>query len=96
MRPELKKYPCPNHKFSNKTLHSVKGVEPELRPRGKKRDKTKEVPSSPLKLASVDFGRNDPISVLKAGLRTVRHHTAGWLKEDLIADGSLDGSKEAL
>ncbi len=26
----------------------------------------------------------------------MRHHTAGWLKEDLIANGSLDGSKEAL
>ena len=47
-------------------------------------------------MASVDYERNDPISVLKAGLRTVRHHTAGWLKEDLIANGSLDGSKEAL
>jgi hypothetical protein len=51
---------------------------------------------SPLKLASVDFGRNDPITLLKSGLRTVRHHTAGWLKEDLIANGTLDGTKEAL
>jgi hypothetical protein len=51
---------------------------------------------SPLKLASVDFGRNDPITLLKAGLRTVRHHTAGWLKEDLLANGTLDGTKEAL
>ena len=49
-----------------------------------------------MKLTSVEFGRNDPISVLKAGLRTVRHHTAGWLKDDLIADGKLDDTKEAI
>ena len=80
----------------NTNLHTVKGVDPELRPRVKKLDKTKDVPSSPLKLASVAFERKDPISVLKARLRTVRHHTAGWLKEDLIADGTLDDNKEAL
>ncbi len=71
-------------------------MEPQLRPRGKKRDTSKEAISSPLKLASVEFERNDPIAVLKAGLRTVGHHTAGWLREDLIANGTLDGNKEAV
>jgi hypothetical protein len=37
---------------------------------------------------------NDPIQVLKAGLCTVRHHTIGWLKEALMIDGKLNGSKE--
>ncbi len=39
---------------------------------------------------------NDPIQVLKAGLRTVRHHTIRWLKDDLMIDGKLDGTKEKL
>jgi hypothetical protein len=39
---------------------------------------------------------SDPIGVLKAGLTTVRHHTLGWLKADLIASGELDGTKEAI
>jgi hypothetical protein len=38
----------------------------------------------------------DPIGLLKAGLRTVRHHTYGWIREDLMESGMLDGSKEAL
>jgi hypothetical protein len=38
----------------------------------------------------------DPIAVLKAGLRTVRHHQFGWLAEDLQACGELDGTKESL
>jgi hypothetical protein len=39
----------------------------------------------------------DPIAVLKAGLRTVRHHQFGWLAEDLVqACGELDGTKESL
>ncbi len=36
---------------------------------------------------------SDPIGVLKAGSQTV---TLGWLKEDLIASGTLDDTKEAL
>jgi hypothetical protein len=36
------------------------------------------------------------IGVLKAGARTVRHHKLGWLKEDLLASGELDGTKDAL
>jgi hypothetical protein len=39
---------------------------------------------------------SDPIAVLKAGTRFVRHHTKGWLKEDLLATGDLDGSKNGL
>jgi hypothetical protein len=39
---------------------------------------------------------SDPIGVLKAGSQTVRHHTLGWLKADLIANGTLDDMKEAL
>jgi hypothetical protein len=39
---------------------------------------------------------SDPIRVLKAALKTVRHHTKGWLKADLIASGELADTKEAL
>ncbi len=38
----------------------------------------------------------DPTAVLKAGLRTVRHHQFGWLAEDLNTCGELDGTKESL
>jgi hypothetical protein len=38
----------------------------------------------------------DPIAALKAGLRTVRHHKPGWLKEDLIAEGKLEDTKHAI
>ncbi len=38
----------------------------------------------------------DPIATLKAGLHTVRHHQAGWLKDDLMLAGKLDGTKNAL
>jgi hypothetical protein len=38
----------------------------------------------------------DPIAILKAGVRTVRHHKLGWLQEDLLANGTLDGTKDAL
>jgi hypothetical protein len=34
--------------------------------------------------------------VKAALIRTVRHHKKGWLKEDLLASGRLDGSKAAL
>ncbi len=47
-------------------------------------------------LGDFNFHVNDPIQVLKAGLRTVRHHTIGWLKHDLMIDGELDGTKEKL
>jgi hypothetical protein len=38
----------------------------------------------------------DPIAILKADVRTVRHHKLGWLQEDLLANGTLDGTKDAL
>ncbi len=42
------------------------------------------------------FADVDPIAILKAGVRTVRHHKLGWLREDLLANGFIDGTKEAL
>ncbi len=38
----------------------------------------------------------DPIATLKAGMRTVRHHTKGWLKQDLLASGKLVDTKQAI
>jgi hypothetical protein len=38
----------------------------------------------------------DPVAVLKAGLRTVRHHQFGWLAEDLKASGEIQDTKESL
>ncbi len=38
----------------------------------------------------------DSIATLKAGMRTVRHHTKGWLKQDLIASGKLVDTKQAI
>ena len=38
----------------------------------------------------------DPIAALKAGMRTVRHHTKGWLKQDLLASGKLVDTKQAI
>jgi hypothetical protein len=48
------------------------------------------------KEAVTKFKVIDPIGVLKAELRTVRHHQFGWLAEDLKQSGELDGTKEAL
>ncbi len=45
---------------------------------------------------TLKYNTHDPIQVLKAGLRTVRHHARGWLKGDLLREGKLDGSKESL
>jgi hypothetical protein len=47
------------------------------------------------KKVGTKFKFSDPIETPKAGLQTVRNHTLGWLKEDLMACGDLDGSKEA-
>jgi hypothetical protein len=49
-----------------------------------------------LKAVPTKYKCSDPIGVLKAGSQTVRHHTLGWLKADLIASGMLDDTKEAL
>ena len=72
----------------------IVGVEPVLRPRN-----VKGIPVNATKEGVTKVNRyviSDPISVLKAVTRTVRHHTKGWLRDDLIASGHLDGSKEAL
>jgi hypothetical protein len=45
---------------------------------------------------SGNFADVDPIVILKAGVRTVRHHKLGWLRGDLLANGSIDGTKESL
>jgi hypothetical protein len=72
----------------------VKGDSPELRARPSKAMTTAKtiMVGAPGKFADVD-----PIAILKAVVRTVRHHKLDWLiREDLIADGSIDGTKEAL
>ncbi len=70
---------------------------PQLRPKKKTRaDQLNTDTDDGAKLKKKQYDATDPIAVLKAGLRTVRHHTAGWLKDDLIAAGKLDGSKNAL
>ncbi len=68
---------------------SPAGPEPELCAR-------KIATPAPTTEAAPRFKVIDPIAVLKAGLRTVRHHQFGWLVEDLKASGELDGTKDAL
>ena len=71
------------------------GDKPELRkrhpPPGESSSSHKSIKHDDSKLVVAD-----PIQVLKAGLRTVRHHTKGWLKMDLMSNGKLDGTKEKL
>ncbi len=69
------------------------GVQAELRPRKRK---TADDSSSAVVVKDTRFERCDPIGTLKAGLHTVRHHTPGWLKEDLIAAGKLEDNEEAI
>ncbi len=71
------------------------GNEPELRVRNRETncdssslESTKKVEP---KLKVVD-----PIGILKAGLRTVRHRQFGWLAEDLKASGEIADTKESL
>ncbi len=74
---------------------SLVGNEPELCVRNRAPNcDTSTLEST--KEAVSKFKGIDPIGVLKAGLRTVRHHQFGWLEEDLKASGELDGTKEAL
>jgi hypothetical protein len=87
--------------FMNSVLHSsyrclliVKGADVELRTR-KRVENESSANNVEVKL-NKKYEVFDPIGLLKAGLRTVRHHTNGWLREDLMASGTLDGSKEAL
>jgi hypothetical protein len=69
---------------------------PELRRRPKNGEKAVQA-TVPSKIKTVfSFLTCDPIAILREGTKTVRHHTQGWLKNDLLATGSLDGTKEAL
>jgi hypothetical protein len=77
----------------------VLGVQSELR--GRKKSKASDAPGCVevtkkvwVKYRNADNA--DPIAALKAGLRTVRHHKPGWLKEDLIAEGKLEDTKDAI
>jgi hypothetical protein len=68
----------------------------KLRPRQTKATSSTIVDGS-AKRPTIHLNNNaDPIATLKAGLRTVRHHTKGWLKQDLIASGKLVDTKEAI
>ena len=51
---------------------------------------------SETKATTTKFQVIDPIGVLKAGLRTVRHHQFGWLAEDLKLSGECEATKDAL
>jgi hypothetical protein len=72
---------------------AVTGAQVELRPRKRK---TADESSSAVIVQKTSFERSDPIATLKAGLHTVRHHTPGWLKQDLIAAGKLEDTKEGI
>ena len=72
------------------------GTDAELRPRKPAlHDKTASEEDAKSKL-KVKFAVVDPIGILKEGMRTVRHHTFGWLRDDLTASGKLDGAKESI
>ena len=73
---------------------TCQGTDAELRPR-KQALHAKNASEEEAKL-KVKFAVVDPIGILKEGLRTVRHHTFGWLRDDLMASGKLDGEKESL
>ncbi len=73
----------------------IEGEIPELRKRQPKESAASSSAATAVK-ADAKYNIHDSIQVLKAGLRTVRHHTCGWLKEDLMREGKLDGSKESL
>jgi hypothetical protein len=76
-------------------LTQYQGETPELRRRYPKAAEA-SCSESAKSIDGLKFHVQDPIQVLKAGLRTVRHHTVGWLKDDLISEGKLDGTKEKL
>jgi hypothetical protein len=74
----------------------VTGAEADLRPRKRKNDDACSSAVNVVSNTKGSFGRSDPIATLKAGLHTVRHHTKGWLKEDLIAAGKLEDTKQGI
>ncbi len=69
-----------------------------MRPRhGKEKTVNKEVVvTSKKKLTDHLHTNADPIATLKAGVKTVRHHTRGWLKQDPISSGTLVDEKDAI
>jgi hypothetical protein len=69
---------------------------PELRRRPNNGRKADETTASSKTKTAFSFPTCDPIAILRERTKTVRHHTQGWLKDDLIAKGTLDGTKEAL
>ncbi len=71
----------------------LSGVQSELRAR--KKTQQSDAPASVV-VTKTKWLKEDPIAALKAGLRTVRHHKPGWLKEDLIAEGKLEDTKHAI
>ncbi len=60
---------------------------PELRTRSGKEPNVNSVEKTSKHNGSHLYTSSNPIATLKAGLRTVRHHALGWLKQDLIASG---------
>ncbi len=69
-----------------------------MRPRhGKEKTVNKEVVGTSKIIITAHLHTNaDPIATLKAGVKTVRHHTRGWLKQDLISSGKLVDEKDAI
>ena len=74
----------------------MEGGEVELRPRKKKSDDASSMAVPVVNTLKGRYDRSDPIATLKAGVQTVRHHTKGWLKEDLIAAGKLEDNKKSI
>ncbi len=74
-------------------IFSIQGATSELRPRVAKESNES---SEKKMLTKHQNHRTDPIATLKAGMRTVRHHTQGWLKQDLFLSGQLVDTKEAI
>ena len=62
----------------------------------KRTQKVTKVDEVPINVNQKRYQLSDPIGVLKAATRTVHHHKKGWLKDDLLATGHLDGTKAAL
>ena len=72
------------------------GIDPELTPRKPCFQEKSASEEDANEKAKHRYEVFDPIGILKAGMRSVRHHTYSWLREDLTASGKLDGTKESL
>jgi hypothetical protein len=77
-------------------LNTCLGTDAELRPRKQGRQDKAMYEEEAKANFKGKFVVADPIGILKEGLRSVRHHTFGWLRDDLLASGKLDGQKESL